>query len=210
MEIRKKVTEKLSRYIQNPQLEVRIAAYRSKKINVTGQVNQPGTFPITDVPMTLVEALNMAGGFTDTAAPQQVRVVRGEQRMTFDVQGLLERGDLSQNILLQDGDAVYVPDNSFYAVHMLGSVKKPGAVPMSRGRLEPGRSDHQQRRLRRDHFQPGPDIRVPRALQRPAGVLAGCEVTRRHAAGHAVCHAAAGRGVRSDHGAGGLEPGGGR
>lgn len=134
-EIREEVTRRLSRYIKEPQLDVRVASFRSKKVNVTGEVNTPGFFPVTDMPMTLVEALNAAGGGTPQAALQHVQVVRDGVARRFDVQALLERGDMSQNLLLQDGDIVYVPENSWFAVHMLGAVAEPGAVPMPRGRL---------------------------------------------------------------------------
>lgn len=135
VEIREDVSRRLARYIQNPQLDVRIASFRSKKVNISGEVKTPGVAPVTDMPMTLVEALTLAGGRTPEAALQRVQVVRDGVTRTFDVQALLEHGDMSQNVLLQDGDVVYVPENSWYAVHMLGEVREPGAIPMSRGRL---------------------------------------------------------------------------
>lgn len=134
-EIRDEISKRLSRYIKNPQLDVRVAAFRSKKINVSGEVNTPGVVPVTDVPLTLVEALTLVGGETDTAALQRVQVVRDGVARRFDVRALLEQGDLSQNMLLEDGDVVYVPENSWYAVHVLGEIREPGAVSMSQGRL---------------------------------------------------------------------------
>ena len=134
-EIRTDVTRRLARFIQNPQLDVRVAAFRSKKVNITGEVNNPGVVPITDTPITLVEALALAGGHAPTAALQQVQVIRDGASQVFNVQALLERGDMSQNLLLQDGDVVYVPENSWYAVHMIGEVREPGAIAMARGRL---------------------------------------------------------------------------
>ncbi|NNF67265.1 MAG: sugar ABC transporter substrate-binding protein [Gammaproteobacteria bacterium] len=134
-EIRDIVSARLSKYIQNPQLDVRVASFRSKHINVAGQVTTPGFFAITDIPMTLVEAINFAGGATETASLQNVRVSRNGENLTLNVQALFEQGDLSQNVLLQDQDIVYVPDNSVYSVHVLGSISQPGVVPMSSGRL---------------------------------------------------------------------------
>lgn len=134
-EIRKQITDRLAKYIKNPQLDVRVASFRSKKVYVSGEVTTPGVVPITDMPLTLVEAVNLAGGQTPEAALQRVQVVRDGESHTFNVRALLERGDMSQNLLLQDGDVVFVPENSYYAVHMLGEVREPGAIPMSRGRL---------------------------------------------------------------------------
>lgn len=135
VEIREDVSRRLAKYIQDPQLDVRIASFRSKKVNISGEVKTPGVVPLTDMPLTLMEALTMAGGQTPEAALQSVQVVRDGVSRTYDVRALLERGDMSQNLLLQDGDVVYVPENSWYAIHMLGEVREPGAVPMSRGRL---------------------------------------------------------------------------
>lgn len=134
-EIREEISARLARYIQDPQLDVRVAAFRSKKVYVTGEVTTPGVVPITDVPLTLVDAISTAGGGTPGAALQSVQVVRDGVARTFDVQALLTRGDMRQNVLLRDGDVVYVPESSYYAVHVMGEVKEPGAVAMARGRL---------------------------------------------------------------------------
>lgn len=135
VEIRDELTKRLSQYINNPQLDARIAAFRSKRINVTGQVLSPGFFPITDTPMTLVDAVDLAGGPTPEAGIQQVQVLRDGTLLTFDMVRLLQDGDMGQNILLRDGDVVYVPENSYYAVHVMGGVIKPGPVGLLRGRL---------------------------------------------------------------------------
>lgn len=134
-EIRHDITERLGRFIQNPQLDVRIAAFRSKRINVAGQVAAPGFFPVTDTPLTLVEALNLAGGPTPEAALQDVQVVRDGQTTRYDLLQLLQRGDLRQNVLLRDGDIVFIPSNDAHVVHVLGSVATPGAIPIVEGRL---------------------------------------------------------------------------
>lgn len=134
-EVRTEVTGRLSRYIQNPQLDVRIAAFRSKKVQVSGEVKMPGVVPVTDVPLTLLQALELTGGGTADAALQSVEVVRNGTVRKFDVQALLERGNMREDLLLQDGDVVYVPDNSYFSVHVVGEVKTPGMVPMVHDRL---------------------------------------------------------------------------
>ncbi|MDH3645746.1 MAG: polysaccharide export protein [Gammaproteobacteria bacterium] len=134
-EIRGNLTSRLSRYINNPQLDVRIAGFRSKRVNVTGEVVQPGFFPITDTPMTLVEALNLSGGPSENSAIQKVTVLRDGKKLSFDMVRLLHRGDLTQNTLLQNGDVVYVPKNSFFMTHVMGAVINPGTIPMPDGQL---------------------------------------------------------------------------
>jgi len=134
-DIRREITASLAEVIQDPQLDLRVVSFRSKKVHVTGQVAAPGVLPITDSPLTLIEALTATGGARPEAALQQVQVLRNGQTLTFDVQALFDNGDMRQNTLLQDGDVVHVPENSLYRVHVLGEVEEPGSVQMPSGRL---------------------------------------------------------------------------
>ena len=77
----------------------------------------------------------MSGGATEQAALQAVEVVRDGAVRRFDLLALFQRGDMQQNLLLQDGDIVYVPESSYYSVYLLGEVATPGTVAMTRGRL---------------------------------------------------------------------------
>ena len=58
LEIRAEMEARLSEFIERPQIDVRVAGYRSQRYFVAGSVRQPGSFPVTDVPMTVVDAIN--------------------------------------------------------------------------------------------------------------------------------------------------------
>ena len=60
--IQEELAVKLADYIESPQLDVRVVNYRSQRFFVTGFVSNPGTYPVTDVPVRVVEALGIAGG----------------------------------------------------------------------------------------------------------------------------------------------------
>ena len=61
-ELENTLVQRLSRVFKNPQLSVRVQAFRSKRAYIEGEVRQPGLMVFTDIPMTLAEALNRAGG----------------------------------------------------------------------------------------------------------------------------------------------------
>lgn len=133
-ELRGMLLKKLSRWIENVQLDVRVAAYRSKRVYVVGEVNQPGLQPINDIPMTVIEAVNRAGGFTTEADHANITLTRGGVTYRVDLQALYEEGLVSQNVLLQHGDILNVPDRQYNKVFILGEVRAPGSYPMNKRR----------------------------------------------------------------------------
>ena len=134
-EIRNKLAESLSSHIPNPQLDVSVAAFNSKKVTVTGDVNRPGRLPITDDPLTVVRAISLSDGVTENADLTSVRVVRGKQQYQLDVESFLNRGELSQNMLLRGGDVVHVPDQTINQVYILGELRAPTSLPMKKRRM---------------------------------------------------------------------------
>ncbi|WP_250469496.1 MULTISPECIES: polysaccharide biosynthesis/export family protein [unclassified Caballeronia] len=133
-EIRDELAAKLSPYIKNPQLDVRVLAYRSQKIAVTGEVKTPGPLAVSDVPLTLVDAITRSGGTTTEADLQRVRLTRGGKLYVLDANGMLDRGDVSQNVMLQSGDILNIPDRYDSRIFVMGEVKTPMPVNMVRGR----------------------------------------------------------------------------
>jgi len=134
-ELRDLLTEKLSRYIESPQLDVRVVAFRSKRVYVVGQVNQPGILPITDIPMAIADAINQAGGLNPIADRGGVNLTRGGEVFEIDLQALYEAGDVSQNLHLQHLDILNVRDLSQQKVFVIGEATAPGPVVIEMGRL---------------------------------------------------------------------------
>ena len=77
-QIRTQMIAVLSKYIRNPVVDVRISAYRSHRIYVMGEVKTTGLINISDIPLNITDAINLAGGFNqDTANTSQIYVIRG-------------------------------------------------------------------------------------------------------------------------------------
>ncbi|MGA3249176.1 MAG: polysaccharide biosynthesis/export family protein [Paraburkholderia sp.] len=134
-DIRSELAARLVPYIRNPQVDVRVLSFRSQKVQVTGEVKLPGPLAISDVPLTLVDAITRSGGSTSIADIQRVRLTRNKQLYVLDANSLLDRGDTRQNVMLQAGDIINVPDREDSRVFVMGEVKNPQTVSMLRGRL---------------------------------------------------------------------------
>ena len=134
-EIRENITTLLSEYIRDPQIEVRVAQFNSKFVFVTGAVNQPGRVALRNTPLTLIDAVQLASGFTPDANQHELRITRQNRTATVSSYGLLKTGDLSQNIVLRAGDLIHVPDDSTQRVYVMGEVNRPGQVGMGATRL---------------------------------------------------------------------------
>ena len=126
-------------YIRNPQINVFISEYRSKKVTVLGEVAKPGLVEMRGE-STLMEVISNAGGITanagDTLFIQRSIVKRGtdlksDVTIPIDLTKLFEIGDVSLNIPVLDGDSIYVPKAAF--VYVSGEVKNPGAYKITKG-----------------------------------------------------------------------------
>lgn len=77
-EIRKRLTRRLFEYFQNPQVSVRVTAFRSKYVYVVGEVNKQGMLPITDMAMTAMDAINQSGGIDKQSSDAHyIYIIRG-------------------------------------------------------------------------------------------------------------------------------------
>jgi len=125
-------------YLVNPQVIVGVKDYLSKKVNVMGEAEKPGLFYLTG-PTTLLELLSKAGGLSKTAGKDLVLVrtegadgkahTAGSVILRLDVRKI-QSGDVKENILLQNGDMMFVPKASAFFV--LGEVNKPGTFPLDK------------------------------------------------------------------------------
>jgi polysaccharide export outer membrane protein len=114
-ELEDKLTDILGRdYLVNPQVRVFIKEY--SKVYVIGPVKTPGAYELRSG-LTAVGVIAMAGGLTDIARGNGTRVIRKRggttETIPVPVDDILERGDKSQDVVLQPDDTVSVPESAF-------------------------------------------------------------------------------------------------
>ena len=130
--------KEMEKYVGTPEVSVSLKTVNSKYIWMLGKVTRPGLYPTT-APMTLLEAMSVAGGTTratsqtttiDLADLRYAFVIRNGQSLPVNFQRLLE-GDASQNIYLKPDDFVYVPSSAAREIYLFGAVRTPRPMPLS-------------------------------------------------------------------------------
>lgn len=130
--IREELATRLKEFIPDPQVEVRVVGYNSQAVSVTGEVEKPSRQSLTDVPLTLLDAINTAGGLTDEADPRAVTVRRDGKSFRVDLKAFLDDGVAANNPILQNGDVVNVARIVLQEAYLLGQVDRPSTVDLAR------------------------------------------------------------------------------
>ena len=138
-EVREDLTVRLRQYLSAPQVDVRITGFNARHVAVVGEVARPSRQPLTDRPLTVIDAINAAGGFGGDPARAGVVLIRDGVESAVDVQGFLTRG--APTPVLRDGDVVRVggrlltravqAEEAAAHVHVNGG--RSQAIPLDRG-----------------------------------------------------------------------------
>jgi polysaccharide biosynthesis/export protein len=132
------ITEKLTRllaggYIVNPQVNVFVDEFRSKKVVILGNVRNPGLIELSG-PTTFLELVSKAGGFDkdagDTATIKR-KVDGKDDVIVINLVSLVKGGDMSQNVQIGDEDTVYIASAGM--CYVTGEVGQPGTYPCGEG-----------------------------------------------------------------------------
>jgi polysaccharide export outer membrane protein len=112
VQIQEEIASKISRYIPTPVVTVTVTTIGGNKIYIFGQVRNPGAYVIGRY-VDVLQALTLAGGFTEFAKGDDVRILRRESEkesvFPFNYSNIRKGRNLEQNMILKGGDTVIVP-----------------------------------------------------------------------------------------------------
>ena len=111
-ELRSQLMDKYKEYVDVPEISVTVVQSLSKRIYILGKVNGPGEYPLQKQ-MTIVQAISLARGLAQWADSSDVKLIRRingvEKTFRVDYDAIVSGEDLSQNVLLQPDDTIFVP-----------------------------------------------------------------------------------------------------
>lgn len=111
-ELKDQLEIELKEYLTAPNVTVIVDAIRHYRIYVTGKVQGPSSF-ILEKPITVLQAISLAGGLQEFADESEVKIVRptssGYSYLDFDYKEVIKGKKTDQNIYLESGDVVVVP-----------------------------------------------------------------------------------------------------
>lgn len=134
-DLRKVITQRLARYIEQPQVDVNIIGYNSQKVTLSGAFMEPGFRAINSQPLTLLQAIGEAGIDTDRADLSRLNLLRDGQVYTLDYDYLTSNPSAVGNVYLKAGDKLHLGLNDARKVFVMGEVPYPAAMPYSTSRM---------------------------------------------------------------------------
>ncbi|MCX5880673.1 MAG: polysaccharide biosynthesis/export family protein, partial [Deltaproteobacteria bacterium] len=155
-EIREILLKEIQGYIRKPRLEVTVKEYKSKSALLFGRINNlqsttgmtgPGKYPLKEK-MTVLDLIITAGGpvsgipqrssfradinYGGNGDLRKVDLVRKGKKYTLNLYSALFGGNMSNNVIVDDGDLITVPEESTFArrVYVFGQVNSPGVFSL--------------------------------------------------------------------------------
>ena len=138
-EIRMLLTKELNKTFKQPQVDVKMLAYKSQRVQVTGEIAQPGTVYLDNTMKGVIEAVSERGGLAQSASRRRITLLRNGQFFRLDMSRLYAGETGAINPILFTGDVVNIPDATDDHVMVLGELAPGGRatplVPMGGGKL---------------------------------------------------------------------------
>ena len=136
-EVRKEITSKLSKVLNDPQVDVSVTEYNSQKAILSGIFSNPGPQALKTVPVTLGEIVSKGNPYNvDNQGSEgdltSMRLNRDGVIYNIDYEYLSRNSQLASLIYVKDGDVIHIPDSSLNYVYVLGEAADPKSIKLSR------------------------------------------------------------------------------
>jgi len=119
----------LAKFTSKPQVSVMVKTPKGIKVNIAGEVANPGLYEVPDgnpIERTVLNYIKLSGGTTSYAGLEDVSIVKKSgKNISVNLRKLIVDKDVSQNATLDDGDSILVPQAT-NQVYVVGQVIKPG------------------------------------------------------------------------------------
>ncbi|QDY49582.1 polysaccharide biosynthesis/export family protein [Stenotrophomonas maltophilia] len=132
MELREEISNRLSKYVESPQVDVSVLTYGSQRVWVTGAAQRSSPIALSTSPLTLADAISQAGLDNLQADLSGIQLSREGTTYTINLE-TLARAFGGRQLLLKDGDSIFVPYLDRKEIFVVGEVNQPGAYSFRTG-----------------------------------------------------------------------------
>lgn len=125
-ELTNALSQGLTKYLVEPKVQITLVRFRQPRVYMLGQLRQPAMYEF-DAGDRVMEAIALAGSFTEFADLASATLTHRDSDVScpLDLAKLFYEGDMSQNVVLEDGDTIYVPEDTKNKFYVLGEVVRP-------------------------------------------------------------------------------------
>lgn len=120
-EAKQVLTDKFSKYLKIPDMSVMVNSYGPRKVQVLGEVNNPGTVELASDDMNVTNAISKAGWVTTYGRIKKAQVLRIIDGTMYvreaNIKDYIEKHDITQNLALEDGDIIFIPKSNKIDFH---------------------------------------------------------------------------------------------
>lgn len=127
-ELRTEISDKLTRYIDSPQVDVNVQKFASQQVLLSGAFKNTRPIPVTTKPLSLVEVIGVGGINTNEADLSALAIIREGHRYELNLAELTREPSELHRIFLKHGDTVDLPYNDNNKVYVMGEIKSPKAL----------------------------------------------------------------------------------
>ncbi len=133
--IRRLIASRLAKYVRDPQVDVRIAAFRSQTVRVTGAVEAPLAIPLNDRPLTISDAIAEAGGLAENANRAYAVLFRNGRGYSVRLSTSRDAVFGEEGTRLIDQDTLFIPTYDEQSIYVFGGVSKQSKLVMPEGSM---------------------------------------------------------------------------